>query len=81
MDKSVPARVIDRAWAKSSKPQIDALAPSRIMALGKKAWDILSPRLGSVRAELILFKRGIGDSYIPFESQQVLRELERKLRT
>ncbi|HEX8526383.1 hypothetical protein [Allosphingosinicella sp.] len=75
MDKPAPANVARNAWSKVAEPQIAALHPRRIIALGKKAWDILSRRQLPASSDLILFKRGIGDSYIPAESQAVLRKL------
>lgn len=78
MDKPAPAAAMRNAWNKAARPQIAALRPRRIIALGKKAWDILSRHQLPASSELILFKRGIGDSYIPVESQAVLRELTRR---
>lgn len=75
MDRAAPAAVLRRAWDRASGRQVAALQPRRIIALGKKAWDVLSRFSVPGSSELILFKRGIGDSYIPSESQTVLREL------
>lgn len=75
MDRPAPATVLRQAWSLSSSRQIAALGPRRIIGLGKKAWDVLSRFQLPAETELILFKRGIGDSYIPAESQEVLRRL------
>jgi hypothetical protein len=74
-DKAPSVGVLRRAWALSALPQIEALQPARIIALGKKAWDALSRFDPPPGPELILFKRGIGDSYIPSESNEVLARL------
>ena len=79
MDK-LPSRVeVARAWALAAKPQIEALKPKRIICLGKKAWDVLS-RFTEVEHKLVLMKRAIGDSYIPPEAQETLRELAKQRR-
>lgn len=75
MDRAAPATVLRRAWERASGRQVAALRPERVIALGKKAWDVLSRFPIPDQTELILFKRGIGDSYIPPESQAVLRKL------
>ena len=79
MDK-LPSRVeLARAWTSAAKPQIDVLKPKRIICLGKKAWDVLS-RFTEVEHKLVLMKRAIGDSYIPPEAQETLRELAKQRR-
>lgn len=75
MDKQPSAKTLKEAWEKIAEPQILALRPRRIIALGKKAWNVLTRFKIPDEAELILFKRGIGDSYVPMESQAVLRQL------
>lgn len=77
MDKAPPSKDLQRAWDMVALPQIEALRPLRIIALGKKAWDVMSRRKLPTDSRLVLFKRGIGDSYIPAESQEVLRNLAR----
>ncbi|HEX8301642.1 hypothetical protein [Sphingomonas sp.] len=75
MDAIAPAETLQTAWRLSAQPQIVALRPKRVIALGAKAWKILS-RFDLPRdTELVQFKRGIGDSYIPIESQVVLAKL------
>lgn len=78
MDKAPTSKDLQRAWDKVALRQIEALRPRRIIALGKKAWDVMARRNLPTDSELILFKRGIGDSYIPQESQQVLQKLARE---
>ena len=75
MDRSAPVAVLRRAWSQASGRQLVALRPRRVIALGKKAWNALSRFPLAQGVDLILFKRGIGDSYIPVESQAVLRSL------
>lgn len=75
MDAAAPAATLKEAWRKAAGPQVEALQPSRIIALGKKAWDVLCRMEVQTSAKLLLFKRAIGDSYIPPESQAVLAEL------
>lgn len=75
MDKAAPVAVLPAAWERSAKEQVKALAPRRIIALGKKAWDVLVRFDLPSGANLILFRRGIGDSYIPADSIAVLAEL------
>lgn len=76
MDAAAPAAVLQRAWARPTEPQIAALRPRRVIALGGKAWNVLR-RHNVPAGEPILFKRGIGDSYIPEESKAVLADLRR----
>jgi len=75
MDRAAPASTLRQAWAQSAEPQIRALQPRRIIALGAKAWKVLSGFPSPCGAETFLFKRGIGDSYIPTESRELLRAL------
>jgi hypothetical protein len=75
MDKEPPVVAMAAAWKLSAGPQVNALAPRRIIALGAKAYKALSRFSMDASAELIQFKRGIGDSYIPPESQIVLTQL------
>jgi hypothetical protein len=81
MDKPAPIRAIEAAWARSAHAQVKALAPRRIIALGKKAWNTFNRFELPATSELILFKRGIGDSYIPAESQAVLAQLRSRQAT
>jgi len=76
MDKLPSRAELMAAWQLAAKPQLDALQPKRIICLGKKAWDVLV-RFEEVKDKLVLIKRGIGDSYIPSESQATLREFAR----
>jgi hypothetical protein len=77
MDK-LPSRVeIAAAWKFAAKPQLDALMPSRIVCLGKIAWDVLR-RFDVVQHKIVLMKRAIGDSYIPPEAQETLRQLAKQ---
>ena len=72
----LPSRpVMQNSWSKSAERQIRALKPTRIIALGRKAWDVMTRFELPTDAELILFKRGIGDTYIPDESKAVLTKL------
>lgn len=74
-DAAAPAAVLRTAWSKAAEPQIRALSPKRIISLGKKAWDVIAREKVPGSAQLILFKRRIGDSYIPRESVAVLEKL------
>ena len=78
MDKAPTSKDLQRAWDSVALPQIQALRPRRIISLGKKAWDVMARRDLPTESGLILFKRGIGDSYIPQDSQEVLRTLARE---
>ena len=71
-------RRMQRAWDSVALPQIQALGLRRIISLGKKAWHVMARRDLPTESGLILFKRGIGDSYIPQDSQEVLRTLDRE---
>lgn len=77
-DAAAPVKVLRKAWEMASGRQVSALQPRRIIALGKKAWDVLDRLPRPAGSELLLFKRGIGDSYIPAESQELLRALSSK---
>lgn len=75
-ENKLPSRkVMQETWRLAAKPQILALDPARIIALGKKAWDVLTRFDVPESTEVILFKRGIGDSCIPEESKAVLARL------
>ena len=79
---ALPSRaILQVAWDRAAQPQIWALRPKRIIALGKKAWNVMSRFALPPGTELILFKRGIGDSYIPDESKAVLMRLAEALAT
>ena len=79
MDKTPSRAELTAAWHLAAKPQLDALKPKRIICLGKKAWDSIRV-YDDVSGELILIKRGIGDSYIPATAQETLQMLT-KLRS
>lgn len=78
MDAAAPAATLRAAWRDVARPQIEVLQPKRVVALGKKAWDVLCRMEMPTDAKLILFKRAIGDSYIPAESKIVLSELRQE---
>lgn len=63
------------AWAAASGPQIEALAPGRIVALGRKAYDALVAVGAERRHEVLLIKRSIGDSTITTDARSVLAML------
>lgn len=77
MDKLPSRAEISAAWNLATKPQLAALKPTRIICLGKKAWDVLS-RYSDIEHKLVLIKRAIGDSYIPPEAQETLRQLAKE---
>lgn len=64
-----------RAWAAASGPQVRALSPGRIVALGRKAYDALLEVGADQRHDVILIKRSIGDSTITPEAREVLAKL------
>ena len=76
MDALPPRAILRAAWEKAARPQISALKPKRVIALGKKAWVVITQFEMPTPADVILFKRGIGDSYIPVESLEVLTRLK-----
>ena len=72
-----PPRKADltRAWAVASGPQVQALSPGWIVALGRKAYDALV-QVGADRShDIVLIKRSIGDSTITPEAREVLAGL------
>jgi hypothetical protein len=75
MDALPPRGTLRAAWEQAARPQIAALNPKRVIALGKKAWTVMTAFEMPRPVEVVLFKRGIGDSYIPAESLEVLDQL------
>lgn len=79
-DDAAPRKAdLDRAWAAASGPQVQALSPRRIVALGRKAYDALVQVGAERRYQIVLIKRSIGDSTITREAQEVLAELKGEL--
>jgi len=74
-DAPAPIAVLKKAWEKATFPQIEALAPRRIIALGKKAHNVLVRLVPENGPELVLLKRTIGDSYLAPEAKAILEEL------
>ncbi len=78
LDAAAPIAVLRTSWLKAAGAQIAALQPKRVIALGKKAGGVLSRFDLPTDTDLLLFKRGIGDSYIPAESQELLARLAKE---
>lgn len=59
------------AWRLATGPALDALQPGMIVALGKKAGDVLT-RFYQGRARCFVVPRTIGDSYLSAAAMEVL---------
>lgn len=70
-----------RAWQAAVGAQVAALAPRRIIALGKKAHDGLVAVQAVEAYEVVLIKRAIGDSTITAEAQETLARLRKAAST
>lgn len=72
-----PARKeeLRRAWEIATGPQVAALRPRRIVALGCKAYDALIAAGADREHNVILLKRAIGDSVITEHAKGVLAQL------
>jgi hypothetical protein len=74
-DRPAPAALLKRSIESVLRPQLDALRPGRIFALGLKANHILE-RMGQIgEAKLIALPRTIGDSYLAPATLAILQEL------
>ncbi|WP_207759284.1 hypothetical protein, partial [Sandarakinorhabdus cyanobacteriorum] len=56
--------------------QVRALAPSRIVALGCKAYDALLNVGAESEHQIVLIKRAIGDTTIPPQALAILAQLK-----
>lgn len=75
-DSPIPIATLRRSADQILMPQLNALAPKRIFALGLKAHNLLR-RLGDLGgAELIALPRTIGDSYIAPQTASILKLLK-----
>lgn len=74
-DKPARAGELRRAWRIATGPQVAALAPRRIVALGCKAYDALLAAGVGQSHEIVLIKRAIGDSSIPLHARETLARL------
>lgn len=66
---------LTRAWKLASGPQVEALAPRRIVALGRKAYDALLQLGADRKFDVVLIKRSIGDSAVTADAREVLARL------
>lgn len=75
-DSPAPTAILRKSADTILKPQIAALAPKRVFALGLKAHKILE-RLGDLNgAELVALPRTIGDSYIASQTAVILKSIQ-----
>lgn len=74
-DKPARKDELRRAWQSASGPQVAALQPRRIVALGCKAHDALLSVGADQDHEVILIKRSIGDKVITQHAKAVLQRL------
>ena len=72
-----PARKdeLRRAWDLATGPQVAALQPRRIVALGRRAYDALLAAGADREHRVIPLKRSIGDSVITKQAKEVLEQL------
>src|SRR5687768_15566869 len=71
-DKAPSSKDLQRAWGKVALPQIQALQLRHCRAWKEGVGSHSAPKPGQGLRADFLFKRGIGDSYIRQESQEVL---------
>jgi hypothetical protein len=74
-DKPARSGELRRAWHRATGKQVESLAPRRIIALGRKAYDAIITTGVSAEHEIVMIKRAIGDSYIPPDARGVLAKL------
>lgn len=77
-DKPARAGELRRAWTIATGPQVAALKPRRIVALGCKAHDALVAAGAAVDYEIVLIKRAIGDTSIPPHARETLARLKQE---
>jgi hypothetical protein len=75
-DKPARRSELRNAWEKGTERQVRALAPSRIVALGCKAYDALLTAGAERDHQIILIKRAIGDKTIPPQALVMLGQLK-----
>lgn len=75
-DKPARTGELRRAWAIATGPQVAALKPKRIVALGCKAHDALVAAGAGLDYEIVLIKRAIGDTTIPPHARETLARLK-----
>lgn len=75
-DKPAPVAVMPAAWDRATRPQLDALSPKAIVALGFKAADALA-RLADPDSmpRTLRVKRARGDMRVTDEAQATLAQL------
>lgn len=73
-DAKPHVKALNFSWEKIVSPLLSVLKPSQIIALGKKAGDVLQ-KYGTQGWELVTVPRTNGDSYISPEAQIVLDAL------
>lgn len=73
-------REIGKVWTMATQPAISALGPTRIIALGAKAYKVLDAQLLSSSWPIIEFKRRMGDTSIHPEAAIVLGQLRAGVR-
>lgn len=75
-DKIPPVYARKEAWEMVTGPSLELLQPQKIIALGKKAGDVLE-RFYEGNAQKYCIPRTIGDSYISVKAEKVLKNLTR----
>lgn len=74
-DKPARSAELTRAWEAATKKQVESLAPSKIVALGSKAYEALRRAGATEQFDVVLLKRAIGDSYITSQAQEAIESL------
>lgn len=76
-DKMPPTDVIRRCWNMASGPQLAALSPARVIFLGKKAADAFNRLSFAISgAQIDVYPRTNGDTYVTAEAQDLLNRLK-----
>jgi len=70
MDKAPSSKDLQRAWGKVALPQIQALQLRRIVALGKKAWEVIARRNLPKASELIFCSSAASATVISAKSRR-----------
>lgn len=74
-DKPAGSAILRQAWNVATSHQVAALRPSRIIALGRKAFDALTAVGATKTYQVVYLKRAIGDSHITPEAQAAIAAL------
>jgi hypothetical protein len=74
-DRPARSGELRRAWDLATSGQLAALAPKRVVALGRKAYDALIAVGAESAHEVVLIKRSIGDSTLSQQARDVIGRL------